>query len=109
MRDRAAGLAGLAGALWGLGGYAALWGLTPVVVHRSFVVSAAGTAALLPVRLVLWGIRGVEGLVGRPFELASRTEWIGLLAAAVGAALATSTFVLARGTMRRLRRARTAG
>jgi energy-converting hydrogenase Eha subunit A len=92
------------GALWGLLGYALLWGLTPVVVHRTFVVSFPGTVALLPVRIVLAGIRLVEErLFGRPLQLAENNEWIGILSAAVGAGIASIAFLGIRVVARRLR------
>lgn len=103
------GLAGAAGAVWGLAGYAVLWGHTPLTVHRSFVVSAVGTVTLLPVRIVLWGIRVVEErLMGRPFSVASRNEWIGVVAAVVGAGMVALTWTVARAGVRRVRRHRPA-
>jgi membrane associated rhomboid family serine protease len=99
--------AGAAGALWGLAGYALLWGYTPFVVHRTFVVSVVGTVVLLPVRIVLWGIRFVEeNLAGEPFDFSANNGWIGVLAAAVGAGAAVVAFLLIRavaGAMRRRR------
>jgi hypothetical protein len=102
--------AGIAGALWGLAGYAVLWGYTPIVVHRTFVVSVVGTVVLLPVRLVLWGIRFVEeNLAGRSFDFSANNGWIGALAAAVGAAIAVGAFLLVRALVGALgRRARRA-
>ncbi len=92
------------GALWGLGGYALLWGLTPVVVHRTFVVGLPGTLLLLPIRAVLLSIRLIEQrLVGHPFDFSRNHAWIGVLAAAAGAAIAVLTFLLARAVVRRLR------
>lgn len=99
----------MVGALWGLGGYLALWGYTPFTVHRSFVVSVLGTIVLLPIRVVLWGIRLVEGWAGRPFEFASRNAWIGLAAAAAGAAIALVVAAVAGAALRRVRAARPAG
>lgn len=100
----------VAGAMWGVAGYAALWGYTPFTVHRSFVVSTLGTALLLPVRLVLWAIRFVEErVVGHPFELASGHGWIGAAAAAVGAGVAAISFVVVRAVVRRVRAARAPG
>lgn len=94
------------GAVWGAFGYALLWGHLPIGTDRRFVVSPAGTLVLLPVRGVLRMIRFVEDhLAGRPFELAESNWWIGLIAAALGAALAAGTFLLARLAVRRLRRA----
>ena len=76
------------GALWGAGGYAILWGYTPVVATRSCVDSAAGLASLLPIRIVLEGIHLVEAHVaGHPFDFSRNHDWIGFLAAAVGALL----------------------
>lgn len=97
-------LAASLGALWGLLGYVLLWGLTPVVVHRTFVVSFPGTVVLLPVRIVLAGIRLVEErLVGRPLQLAENNEWIGLLSAAVGAGIASIAFLGIRAVARWMR------
>jgi hypothetical protein len=81
-------LAALAGAVWGLAGYALLWGYTPIVIQRPFVVSALGTALLLPVRIVLGMIRLVEDhLAGAPFDFSRNHGWIGALAGLVGASL----------------------
>jgi hypothetical protein len=97
------------GALWGLGGYALLWGHTPVVITRSFVVSLPGTLLLLPIRLVLWGIRFVEDrVVDRSFDFSRSNAWIGGLAGLVGAALAVGTFLAARWVVRRIRARRAA-
>jgi hypothetical protein len=97
-------VAAVLGSAWGLLGYALLWGLTPVFVHRTFVVSPLGTVLLLPVRTVLAGIRVVEErLVGRPFQLVESNEWIGLVSAVVGAGLAALAFVGVRGTVRLIR------
>jgi membrane associated rhomboid family serine protease len=90
------------GAVWGLAGYALLWGHTPIVVHRPFVVSAVGTAVLLPVRLVLLGIRFVEEHVADgPFDFSGNNAWIGVLAAVVGAILVAAGFLLIRAVSRR--------
>ena len=103
-------LAGAMGALWGLGGYALLWGETPIVVTRRFVLSGAGTALLLPARVVLWGIRQVEVRVaGRSFDLSSAHGWIAPVAALVGAGIVVAAFVLVRAALRRLRRPLSAG
>jgi hypothetical protein len=94
------------GAGWGLAGYALLWGFTPIVIHRSFVVGFLGTLSLLPVRTVLTSIRLVEEhVVGRPFQLADAHGWIGLASAAIGAAMAAVGFLAVRGVIRRARRA----
>lgn len=91
------------GALWGALGYAVLWGLSPIVVGRRFVVSLLGTLVFLPVRLVLWGIRAVEAAAGRSFELADSTWWIGVTAALVGAVIAAAAALALRPVVRRLR------
>lgn len=59
------------GALWGLAGYGVLWEGVPLTVSREFVEGTVGTLLLLPSRLVIWAILGVERLVGRPFDLAA--------------------------------------
>jgi hypothetical protein len=96
-------LGAAAGGLWGLAGYAVLWGHTPVVVHRSFVVGWIGTVLLFPVRMVLWGIRFVEEhVVGRPFDFSQNNAWIGALAGLVGATLVVTGFLVVREVGRRL-------
>lgn len=102
-------MAAAAGAVWGLAGYLALWGYTPFTVHRAFVVSVPGTIVLFPIRVVLWGIRAVEGWVGRPFEFASRNAWIGLAAGAAGAAVAVLVTAATAAVIRGVRTARSAG
>jgi hypothetical protein len=99
----AAATAAVAGGLWGLAGYAVLWGHTPLVVHRTFVVSVPGTLLLLPVRIVLWGIRSVEGLAGGPFDFSRNNGWIGLLAALVGAGMILGGYGVVRAMVRALR------
>ena len=91
------------GALWGGLAYAVLWGHTPLLVSRRFVVSALGTLVLLPVRLVLWGIRSLEGAVGEIFAFADANWWIGVVAAAVGAAISVGALLGARSFTKRLR------
>lgn len=91
------------GALWGAMGYAILWGLSPIVVERRFVVSLVGTVVFLPVRLVLWALRGIEGLAGRPFEFAHSNWWIGAAAAVVGAGFGVGATMALRALVRRLR------
>jgi hypothetical protein len=96
-----------AGALWGTFGYGVLWESAPFEVNRRFVVSAAGTLLLLPVRLVLWGIHFVEEHVaGHPFSFVDNTWWIGVIAGAVGAAICVLVVQTAGWIIRRLRRAR---
>jgi hypothetical protein len=97
------------GAAWGYGGYALLWGATPIVVHRPFVLSLLGTLVLAPIRLVLAGIRVVEErVVHRTFDFSSNHEWIGVLAAVAGGALAVGLFLVGRIAWRGLSRSRTA-
>lgn len=72
------------GAGWGFASYLLLWGYTPFVVHRSFVVSVVGTVLLLPVRIVLWAIHELERSAGRPFDLSENNWWIGVVAAVLG-------------------------
>jgi hypothetical protein len=93
------------GSLWGLFGYAVLWGHTPLEVTRRFVVSPLGTTLFAPIRAVLEAIRLVEEhIAGHPFDFSLNNWWIGLAAGAVGALLATAAFLLARGTIRGLAR-----
>jgi hypothetical protein len=97
----AAGLGGL----WGLACYVVLWGYTPVVIHRSFVVGIVGTVLLLPVRLVLWGIRFVEERVaGHTFDFSANHGWIGVASAAVGAAIVLAAIWIGRSLVRRAAR-----
>jgi len=91
------------GALWGAAGYAVLWGYSPIAVSRAFVVGVPGTLVLLPVRIVLVSIRLVEGWTGRSFHFPDANWWIGLVAAAVGAALVAGATAVVRGTIARLR------
>ncbi|MDQ3991789.1 MAG: hypothetical protein M3245_05715, partial [Actinomycetota bacterium] len=66
--------------------------------------SPVGTALLLPVRLVLRGIRAVEEHVaGRPFQLGDNNAWIGLASAAMGAVLVAGALLLVRGVARAVR------
>ncbi len=97
------GLATGAGGLWGLVGYTALWQGTPFSVDRRFVGSVLGTVILLPIRLVLWGIRGAEVLTGRTYSFPDATWWIGLVASALGAGIAVGGFLAARSVVRRAR------
>ena len=98
------GVAASAGLLWGLLGYAILWEGEPVTVQRPFVQSAAGTLALLPIRIVLWSIHLAESLAGRSFDLSSNHWWLGALAGAIGLGTTSAVFLLAGATVRRLRR-----
>ena len=108
-RMSAVRVAAVLGAAWGLIGYALLWGLTPVFVHRDFVVSPVGTLALLPVRTVLAGVRiAEERIVGRSFQLAENNGWIGLVSAAVGVGIAVLTLAGIRAAFRLLRARRKA-
>jgi hypothetical protein len=104
-------IAAAVGAAWGLLGYAVLWGHTPIVVHRPFVVGGVGTVLLFPIRAVLWGIRVVEErMAGAPFDFSRNHGWIGAAAGLVGAALVVGGFLMARAISRRLRpEAATAG
>lgn len=102
---RARWLVAGAGALWGAVSFSVLWGYTAIQVHRSFVDSLPGLVSLLPVRLVLFGIRWVErDVVHRPFVLADNHQWIGLVAAALGAATLGTAYVVG-GLVVRLMRA----
>jgi hypothetical protein len=90
------------GGLWGLMGYTVLWQGSPFAVNRRFVGSNLGTLVLLPVRLVLWGIRAVESVTGRTFDLADANRWIAVVASALGALTAIALFLAARTVWRRL-------
>lgn len=92
-----------AGALWGGLGYAVLWGWSPIVASRRFVVSVIGIVVFLPVRLVLWGLRAAEAIAGHPFEFAHSNWWIGVAAAAAGAATAVLATAAVRAALRRAR------
>ena len=85
---RALAVAAAIGAVWGLAGYAVLWGHTSIVVSRSFVVSPIGTILLLPVRTVLWTIHSLERAAREPFEFSDNNWWIGLASAMAGAVIA---------------------
>lgn len=99
-------LAAAAGTAWGLGGYLVLWGHTPLVVHRPFVVSGLGTVVLFPVRTVLWGIRLVEErIVDRSFDFSESSEWIGAVSGAVGAAVLVLIVLAVRTATRGVRAA----
>ena len=92
-----------AGLIWGLAGYALLWGHTSIVIHRSFVVSPIGTILLLPVRVNLWAIHAAEDLAGGPFDLSGNDWLIGLAAAAVGAGIVVAAALLVRAIARTTR------
>jgi len=92
------------GAVWGVSGYALLWGHTPLVVHRPFVESMGGTLLLLPVRVVLWIIHGLERAAGAPFDFSSNNWWIGASAAAIGAATVVAVVWVVRRSARLVRR-----
>lgn len=99
-------IAAVVGLVWGLAGYAVLWGHTSIVVHRSFVVSPLGTILLLPVRLVLSGIHAVERAAGGPFDFSGNNWWIGMVSGLVGAALTALVVVGARVVPRAFRGSR---
>ena len=95
------------GALWGGFAYAVLWNETSIVVTPSFFDSPLGLLALLPVRVVLWGIRLVETkVVHHAFRFPDNTRWIGALSALVGAAIVG---LLAFGMLRMRGRGRADG
>jgi hypothetical protein len=96
-------IAAVIGFVWGLAGYAVLWGHTAIVVHRSFVVSPVGTILLAPVRLVLWGIQAVERAAGGPFDFSGNNWWIGAVSALAGAAMAAVVALGVRGVVRAVR------
>ncbi len=93
----------IAGSVWGLAGYALLWGYTPIVIHRAFVETVPGTVLLLPVRLVLWAIHGLERAAGAPFDFSGNSWWIGAVAAVVGAAVILLVVWAAGWLMRAIR------
>ena len=84
------------GAAWGLLAYSVLWGFTPLVVQRAFVVSPIGTLLLLPARIVLWLIHWAENVAGRAFEFSENHWWIGLAAGIVGAGVVAALALLIR-------------
>ena len=86
-----------------------LWGFTPLVVQRAFVVSPIGTLLLLPARSVLWLIHRAESLAGRSFEFSDNHWWIGLAAGLVGAGIVTILALLVRLASRALGNKRSAG
>ena len=97
------------GAVWGLSGYALLWGHTPVVVHRPFVESVGGTLLLLPVRVVLGIIHALERAAGAPFDFSSNNWWIGVSAAVIGAVLVVVVAWAVRRSARRFRGSESGG
>jgi hypothetical protein len=103
-RPSGIGAAVAVGGLWGVLCYSVLWEGTPFEVDRAFVQSVPGSLALLPARLVLWAIRGIEVALGRTFDLADNHLWIGLTTSIVGAVLALAVFLTARAVVRRSRR-----
>jgi hypothetical protein len=96
-------IAAVIGGAWGLLGYALLWGHTPVMVHRSFVVSVPGTIVLLPARVVLWAIHVAEDLTSGPFDFSRNHGWIGVLAGMVGAGIVAGSYLVTRAGIRRVR------
>jgi hypothetical protein len=96
-------VAGALGAAWGFAGYVLLWGYTPIVIQRPFVLSAIGTVLLLPVRIVLWAIHGLERAAEHSFDFSANNWWIGVAAAAVGAILWGSAILIVRAVARRRR------
>ena len=93
-------LAVAAGGFWGLVGYTVLWEGEPFAVTRTFVSSVVGLLALLPIRLVIWGIRAAEEIEGRTFDLSSTHLWIAPVASAIGAAIGLGMFLVVRGAVR---------
>lgn len=92
--------------MWGFLGYTVLWEGQPFAVTRVFVSSVLGVVLLLPVRIVIWGIRAAEELAGRTFDLSSNNLWIAFVASALGAAIALAAFLGGRWVIGRLVRAR---
>ena len=101
------GIATGVGALWGLLCYSVLWDGMPFGVDRRFVESVLGTLVLLPARLVLWMIRGIELATDRTFDFSDNHLWIAFAISAAGATLAVGGFLFMRSAFRRLRRVRT--
>ncbi|MGH2710606.1 MAG: hypothetical protein ACRDH9_05315 [Actinomycetota bacterium] len=89
-------IAAVVGSVWGLFAYVILWGFTPIVVQRAFVVGPVGTALLLPIRLVLWLIHTAEKAAGRPFELSENHWWIGIVSGLAGSAIVLAAVIVFR-------------
>ncbi len=97
------------GALWGAVAYTILWGKTSIVVTVRYVDSSLGLITLLPVRIVIHGIRLAEAhIAGRSFSLSRNHEWIGVVSAAVGAALCVAALLALQLAVRVLTRRRSA-
>lgn len=92
------------GAAWGFAGYVLLWGYTPIVIQRPFVLSAIGTIVLLPVRIVLWAIHGLERAVEHPFDFSTNNWWIGVAAAIVAASMVALVIWVVRAVILTRRR-----
>jgi hypothetical protein len=90
------------GGMWGLVGYSVLWEGQPFEVSRAFVNSIPGLLTLLPVRLVIWGIRLAEQIEGRTFDLSSTNLWIAPVASILGAAIALGVVFAGRTVAGRL-------
>jgi hypothetical protein len=93
-RMRPATVAAGAGLLWGAFCYSILWEGTPFEVDRQFFGSVGGTLLLLPARLVLWAVHGLELLSDRTFELSGST-WVFAVATGVTGAILGVLVVLA--------------
>jgi hypothetical protein len=103
-RARPATVAAGVGLLWGAFCYSILWDGTPFAVDRPFVESVGGTLLLLPARLVLWAVHGLEIASGRAFDL-SRTTWVlGFATAVAGLALGVLAVLAVRGAASLVRR-----
>ncbi|HZD79500.1 MAG TPA: hypothetical protein VE646_05630 [Actinomycetota bacterium] len=102
-RAGALGTATALGGLWGLLGYTVLWDGTPFATDRRFVESVLGTMALLPIRLVLWGIRAFELLTGRTYNFPDSNWWIGAVAGLLGALIVAGGVLAIRTTARWVR------
>jgi hypothetical protein len=103
-RMRPATIGAGVGLLWGAFCYSVLWEGSPFAVDLRFVESVGGTLLLLPARLVLWAIRGVEVVTGRTFDLSASTWLLGVATAAAGLLTGVLIVLAVRGAASLVRR-----